>query len=94
MSFAEEWRLMLEGTCKSRFYQRWCRVNYRENGKIKGVRTSIRTEIKVQALDKWYFSFFNGLIHVGDKQRGGRAGEGAAHGITEDLIKVGWNLVE
>ncbi len=33
----------------------------------------------------------NGLIHIGDKQfGGGRAGESAAYGITEDLVKVGF----
>ena len=36
-------------------------------------------------------TFLNGLIHIGDKQfGGGRAGESAAYGITEDLVKVGF----
>ena len=35
--------------------------------------------------------FLNGLIHIGEKQYGGgRAGESASYGITEDLVKLGF----
>jgi tRNA uridine 5-carboxymethylaminomethyl modification enzyme len=36
----------------------------------------------------------NGLIHIGKQFGGGRAGESAAYGITEDLIKEGSEAVE
>jgi tRNA U34 5-carboxymethylaminomethyl modifying enzyme MnmG/GidA len=36
-------------------------------------------------------TFLNGKIHIGEKQfGGGRAGESAAYGITEDLINAGF----
>jgi tRNA uridine 5-carboxymethylaminomethyl modification enzyme len=36
-------------------------------------------------------TFLNGLIHIGEKQfGGGRAGESASHGVTEDLIAAGF----
>ncbi len=36
-------------------------------------------------------TFLNGLIHIGDKQfGGGRAGERAATGITEELVQLGF----
>jgi tRNA uridine 5-carboxymethylaminomethyl modification enzyme len=36
-------------------------------------------------------TFLNGVIHIGEKQfGGGRAGEKAAHGITEQLISLGF----
>ncbi|RTZ00034.1 tRNA uridine-5-carboxymethylaminomethyl(34) synthesis enzyme MnmG, partial [Flavobacterium bomense] len=36
-------------------------------------------------------TFLNGLIHIGEKQfGGGRAGESAAYGITEDLVNAGF----
>jgi tRNA uridine 5-carboxymethylaminomethyl modification enzyme len=36
-------------------------------------------------------TFLNGLIHIGEKQfGGGRAGESASFGITEDLLKAGF----
>jgi tRNA uridine 5-carboxymethylaminomethyl modification enzyme len=91
MRFAEEWRLMLEGTPNLDFYQEMVQGLIIENGKIKGVRTSLGIEIKARSVVLTNGTFLNGLIHVGDKQfGGGRAGESAAHGITEDLIKVGF----
>src|SRR5699024_6506157 len=36
-------------------------------------------------------TFLNGLIHIGEKQfGGGRTGEKAATGITEQLVKLGF----
>jgi tRNA uridine 5-carboxymethylaminomethyl modification enzyme len=36
-------------------------------------------------------TFLNGLIHLGEKQfGGGRVGEKASYGITEDLVKLGF----
>jgi tRNA uridine 5-carboxymethylaminomethyl modification enzyme len=91
MRFAEEWRMMLEGTDNLDFYQEMVQGLIIEDGKVTGVRTSLGIEIKAKAVVLTNGTFLNGLIHVGDKQfGGGRAGESAAHGITEDLIKVGF----
>jgi tRNA uridine 5-carboxymethylaminomethyl modification enzyme len=91
MRFAEEWRLMLEGTPNLDFYQEMVQGLIIEGGKIKGVRTSLGIEIKAKSVVLTNGTFLNGLIHVGEKQfGGGRAGESAAYGITEDLIKVGF----
>jgi tRNA uridine 5-carboxymethylaminomethyl modification enzyme len=91
MRFAEEWRMMLEGTANLDFYQEMVQGLIIEGGKVTGVRTSLGIEIKAKAVVLTNGTFLNGLIHVGDKQfGGGRAGESAAHGITEDLIKVGF----
>ena len=36
-------------------------------------------------------TFLNGIIHIGEKQLGGgRAGESAARGITEQLVELGF----
>ncbi len=62
-----------------------------ENGKIKGIRTSLGVEIKAKSVVLTNGTFLNGLIHIGEKQfGGGRAGESAAYGITEDLVNVGF----
>ncbi|OCB77188.1 tRNA uridine-5-carboxymethylaminomethyl(34) synthesis enzyme MnmG [Flavobacterium crassostreae] len=91
MRFAEEWRLMLEGTPNLDFYQEMVQGLIIVDGVVKGVRTSLGIEIKAKSVVLTNGTFLNGLIHVGDKQfGGGRAGEGAAHGITEDLIKAGF----
>ena len=91
MRFAEEWRLMLEQTPNLDFYQEMVKGLLIENNKIVGIKTSLGIEIKAKTVVLTNGTFLNGLIHIGDKQfGGGRAGESAAYGITEDLIKVGF----
>lgn len=91
MRFAEDWRLRLEQSPNLDFYQEMVHGLIIENGKIKGVRTSLGIEIKAKSVVCTNGTFLNGLIHIGDKQRGGgRAGEAAATGITKDLIDAGF----
>lgn len=91
MLFAETWRLMLEGTPNLDFYQEMISSIIIENNKVVGVKTSLGIEIKSNTVILTNGTFLNGLIHIGDKQfGGGRAGESASFGITEDLIKVGF----
>lgn len=91
MRFAEEWRLMLERTPNLDFYQEMVSGLIIESGKIKGIKTSLGVEIRSKAVVLTNGTFLNGLIHIGEKQfGGGRAGESAAYGITEDLVKVGF----
>jgi tRNA uridine 5-carboxymethylaminomethyl modification enzyme len=91
MKFAEEWRNMLEATPNLDFYQEMVSGILAENGKIVGVRTSLGIEIKSKTVVLTNGTFLNGLIHIGDKQfGGGRAGESASFGITEDLAKLGF----
>jgi tRNA uridine 5-carboxymethylaminomethyl modification enzyme len=91
MRFAEEWRLMLERTPNLDFYQEMVKGLLIKDNKIEGVVTSLGIEIKAKTVVLTNGTFLNGLIHIGDKQfGGGRAGESAAYGITEDLIKVGF----
>ena len=91
MRFSEEWRTMLEKTPNVDFYQEMVSGILAENGKIVGVKTSLGIEIKAKTVILTNGTFLNGLIHIGDKQfGGGRAGEGASFGITEDLLKLGF----
>jgi len=91
MRFAEEWRMMLEGTPNLDFYQEMVKGLIIENGKIKGIKTSLGVEIRSKSVVLTNGTFLNGLIHIGEKQfGGGRAGESAAYGITEDLIQAGF----
>lgn len=92
MRFAEEWRLMLEQTPNLDFYQEMVSGLIVENNKIVGVKTSLGVEIKAKSVVLTNGTFLNGLIHIGEKQfGGGRAGEKAATGITEDLVKFGFD---
>lgn len=91
MMFAEHWRLMLEQTPNLDFYQEMVSGILVENGKIKGVKTSLGIEIKAKKVVLTNGTFLNGLIHIGDKNfGGGRAGERASTGITAELIELGF----
>lgn len=91
MRFSDEWRTMLENTPNLDFYQEVVAGIIAENGKIVGVRTSLGLVIKAKSVVLTNGTFLNGLIHIGDKQfGGGRAGESASFGITEDLVKLGF----
>lgn len=92
MRFAEEWRLMLEKTSNLDFYQEMVSGLIVKNNKICGVKTSLGIEIKAKSVVLTNGTFLNGLIHIGEKQfGGGRAGERASTGITEDLVNLGFD---
>ena len=91
MRFAEDWRLMLEQTKNLDFYQEMVTGLVVEGDVVKGVRTSLGLEIRGKSVVLTNGTFLNGLIHIGDKNfGGGRAGEKAATGITEQLIDLGF----
>jgi len=91
MRFAEDWRLMLERTENLDFYQEMVSGLLIENHKIVGVKTSLGLTIKAKTVVLTNGTFLNGLIHIGDKNfGGGRAGERAATGITEELVNLGF----
>jgi tRNA uridine 5-carboxymethylaminomethyl modification enzyme len=90
MRFAEEWRLALENTPNVDFWQEMITGLLIKNGKICGVRTGIGVEIQSKTVVLTNGTFLNGIIHIGEKQLGGgRTGEGAAKGITEQLVSLG-----
>ncbi len=91
MRFAEDWRLMLEATPNLDFYQEMVSGLIVENHKVVGVKTSLGIEVRGKSVVLTNGTFLNGLIHIGDKNfGGGRAGERAATGITEQLVQVGF----
>ena len=91
MRFAETWRLMLEHTPNLDFYQDMVKSVLIENNKVIGIETSLGIKIKSKSVILTNGTFLNGLIHIGEKQfGGGRAGESASFGITEDLCNIGF----
>ena len=92
MRFAEEWRMMLEATPNVDFYQEMVTSLLLDGERVCGVRTSLGINIRSRAVILTNGTFLNGLIHIGDKQfGGGRAGEKAATGITEQLVSLGFS---
>lgn len=91
MQFAECWRNMLEETDNLDFYQDSVKGLLFDGDKIIGVKTALGLEIKAKTVIITAGTFLNGLIHIGEKTfGGGRAGEGASTGITEDLVAKGF----
>ena len=91
MRFAEAWRLTLEHTENLDLYQDAVNGLLFEGDKIIGIRTNLGIEILAKTVIITAGTFLNGTIHIGEKTfGGGRAGESASIGITEDLVKKGF----
>lgn len=89
--FAQTWREMLEGTKNLDFWQDSVIGLVTEDEKCVGVKTLVGGEIKAKSVVLTNGTFLNGILHIGEKQfGGGRAGERAATGITEDLVELGF----
>ncbi len=91
MLFAAKWREMLEANPGIDFWQEMVTGIIVKGGRVRGVRTGLGLEIESEAVILTNGTFLNGIIHIGEKQfGGGRAGERAATGITEQLIGLGF----
>lgn len=89
--FARKWRSMLESNANIDFWQDMASGILVKDGRVYGVKTSMGLEIESKAVVLTNGTFLNGIIHIGEKQYGGgRAGEKAATGITEQLISLGF----
>ena len=91
MKFSEEWRRVLEHTDNLDLYQDTVISLIIENNIIKGVKTTLGFPIHAKTVIITAGTFLNGKIHIGTKSfSGGRAGDKASTGITEDLIALGF----
>ena len=91
MLFSAEWRSLLEKTPNLDFWQDTVVGLLVEGDQIKGVKTMMGGEIESKAVILTNGTFLNGLIHIGEQHfPGGRMGEVASHGITEQLKEFGF----
>ena len=91
MAFAAKWRQMLEENPLIDFWQEMVSGLIVKDKRVIGVRTGMGIEIMGRSVVLTNGTFLNGIIHIGEKQfGGGRAGEKAAHGITEQLVELGF----
>lgn len=89
--FARKWRNMLEATPNIDFWQDMVKGLLIKDDCVEGIITGMGIEIRSKCVILTNGTFLNGLIHIGEKQiGGGRAGENAAKGITEQLIELGF----
>lgn len=90
MLFAQSWRMHLESIPKLDFMQDMVNGLVIENNRVSGVRTGMGQTIRAKAVIVTAGTFLNGVMHIGEKQfGGGRSGERAAEGITEQLVSLG-----
>ena len=91
MRFAQEWRLALEANPNVDFWQEMVTGILTEENRVKGVKTGMGLEFGAKSVILTNGTFLNGIIHIGEKQfGGGRTGEKAAKGITEQLVELGF----
>lgn len=91
MIFSEEWRLQLENIKNLDFWQEMVTEVVVKKGVVKGVKTGLGIFIPAKTVILTNGTFLNGLIHIGEKQfGGGRTGEKAAKGLTEQLEALGF----
>lgn len=92
MKFAEHWRLALERNPNVDMWQEMVSGFIIEGDEVIGVKTGMGLEIKSKTVIVTSGTFLNGTIHIGEKQfGGGRAGERASKGITEELVELGFS---
>ncbi|QWG09203.1 tRNA uridine-5-carboxymethylaminomethyl(34) synthesis enzyme MnmG [Flammeovirga kamogawensis] len=91
MVFAQEWRDTLEANLNVDIWQEMATEIVMEGDKITGVKTSLGVVFNTKSVVLTNGTFLNGLIHIGEKQfGGGRSGEHAAKGLTEQLVGLGF----
>lgn len=93
MMFSAEWRSMLEKTSNLDFWQDTVTGLMVKGDQVKGVKTMMGGEIESKAVILTNGTFLNGLIHIGEQNfPGGRMGEVAVHGISEQLKDAGFEV--
>jgi tRNA uridine 5-carboxymethylaminomethyl modification enzyme len=91
MRFSEEWRLALEKVQNLDFWQEMVKEIVVEKERAVGIKTAMGIEIRAKSVILTNGTFLNGIIHVGEKKfGGGRTGEKAATGLTEQLVSLGF----
>jgi tRNA uridine 5-carboxymethylaminomethyl modification enzyme len=89
--FSVEWRNILENLPNLFFWQDMVSGLIVENDSVVGVKTVLGASFGARSVILTVGTFLDGLIHVGLSQtRGGRVGELASYGITEQLVSMGF----
>jgi tRNA uridine 5-carboxymethylaminomethyl modification enzyme len=92
MKFSEEWRATLEGIGRVDFWQDYVTEILVSGQKVIGIKTGLGISFRSKAVILSNGTFLNGIIHIGEKHfSGGRIGEGASKGLTENLLEFGFN---
>jgi len=92
MMFSIEWRNQLEQIPQLDFLQDMVISLIIEKNQVFGIRTAMGHQIHGKSVILTNGTFLNGIIHIGEKKiSGGRMGEIASKGITENLVELGFD---
>jgi len=91
MLFSLEYRRMLEQTSNLDFWQDTVVGVIFKGNQVVGVKTGMGHQIESKSVILTNGTFLNGKIHIGEKSfGGGRMGDKASQGITEQLVALGF----
>ena len=91
MKYMERWREIIENTPSLDMWQDTVNELVIDKGAVTGVKTRMGVQFSAKAVILTNGTFLNGLIHIGKVQiGGGRIGEPASFGMTEQLRDMGF----
>jgi len=91
--FTVEWRKVLEHTNNLFIWQEQAKLLIIEEDNVVGVETAFGTRFRSSAVILTNGTFLNGLMHVGFKKlKGGRSGDQASTGLSEQLESLGFTV--
>ncbi len=91
MLFSSEWRSQLEAIPNVDFWQDSVLGLLVSGDRVTGVKTLIGGDVPARSVILTNGTFLNGIIHIGENHfSGGRIGEASSHGITEQLVSLGF----
>ena len=91
--FSAEWRKVLEMTDNLHIWEEEARILIIDEDRVMGVETSLGTRFMSKAVILTTGTFLNGIMHVGLKTvSGGRWGDEASIGISEQLAGLGFSV--
>ena len=91
--FSTQWRLALEGTENLSIWQDEVVGITTDGGVVSGVLTRLGVEVPAKAVVLTNGTFLNGLIWIGESSfSGGRIGEMHAHGLSDQLKALGFDV--
>jgi tRNA uridine 5-carboxymethylaminomethyl modification enzyme len=91
--FTVEWRKELEKTDNLFIWQEQAIKLLIKENKVIGIETAFGTKFNAKAVILTNGTFLEGLMHVGfSKIPGGRSGEQASKGLSQQLRKLGFNV--
>ena len=91
--FTIEWRKVLESIPMLELWQDAVVQLLVEKNRVRGIVTRMGLEFRSKSVILTNGTFINGLMHVGNKNaEGGRSGEPASYGISEQLGELGFEV--